>query len=130
MVSVFFSYSHEDEQYRDQLEKHLATLKRQGLIDAWHDRRILAGDDFARQISDELGKANVVLLLVSASFLASDYCFGVEMKRALARHDAGEAHVIPVIVRPCDWHSAPFGRLLAAPRDGKAITTWSNFDEA
>jgi hypothetical protein len=130
MASVFFSYSHEDELYRDQLEKHLATLKRQGLIDAWHDRRILAGTDFAQEIDAKLEQANVVLLLVSASFLASDYCYGVEMKRALERHDAGEARVIPVIVRSCDWHSAPFGQLLAAPRDGKAITTWSNLDEA
>jgi hypothetical protein len=130
MASVFFSYSHEDEVYRDQLEKHLSMLKRQGLIDAWHDRRILAGTDFAQNIDANIERADVVLLLVSASFLASDYCYGVELKRALKRHDAGEARVIPVIVRPCDWHSAPFGHLLAAPRDGKAITTWSNVDEA
>jgi hypothetical protein len=130
MASIFFSYSHEDELYRDQLEKHLSMLKRQGLIDGWHDRRILAGTDFAQEIDAKLEQANVVLLLVSASFLASDYCYGVEMKRAVERHEAGEARVIPVIVRPCDWHSAPFGQLLAAPRDGKAITTWSNVDEA
>ena len=130
MASIFFSYSHEDELYRDQLEKHLSMLKRQGLIDGWHDRRILAGTDFAQEIDAKLEDANVVLLLVSASFLASDYCYGVEMKRALERHKAGEARVIPVIVRPCDWHSAPFGQLVAAPRDGKAITTWANVDEA
>lgn len=130
MARVFFSYSHDDEQYRDQLEKHLASLKHQGLIESWHDRRILAGTDFGQEIDQQLERADVILLLISASFLASAYCYGIEMRRAMERHVAREATVIPVIVRPCHWQSSPFGSLLVVPRDGKPITTWTNFDEA
>lgn len=130
MTRVFFSYSHDDEQYRDQIEKHLALLKHQGLIESWHDRRITAGTAFDDAIDHELEKADIILLLVSSSFLASTYCYSREMTCAVERHAQGSAIVIPVIVRPCDWHTAPFGKLLAAPKDGKAITTWPNFDEA
>lgn len=130
MPNVFFSYSHKDEIHRDQLEKHLASLKNQGLIDSWHDRRLAPGTDFSASIDTHLADADVVLLLVSSDFLASSYCFGVEMKRALERGAAGECVVIPVIVRPCDWMHPPLSDLLAVPRDGKAITMWPNYDEA
>ncbi|MEO8107464.1 MAG: toll/interleukin-1 receptor domain-containing protein [Actinomycetes bacterium] len=130
MASVFFSYSHDDEQYRDQLEKHLASLKHQGLVESWHDRRILAGADVDKEIDSQLERADVILLLVSSSFLSSRYCYGIEMQRALERHITGEATVIPVIVRPCDWKTTKLGHLLALPLDGKPITTWPNFDEA
>jgi hypothetical protein len=129
-MKLFFSYSHTDAQLRDELDKHLAMLKRQGVIEAWHDRRILAGDAFDREISDELEEAGIVLLLVSADFLASTCCYDVEMTRALERHAAGEARVIPVILRPCDWRSAPFGHLVAVPQDGKPIVKWASQDEA
>lgn len=130
MAIVFFSYSHEDEELRNRLEKHLALLKRQGLVEAWHDRRILAGSDLDEAISGNLESADIILLLVSADFLASDYCYSREMQRAMERHAAREAVVIPVILKPCDWHSAPFGKLLATPRDGKAVTSWANIEEA
>jgi hypothetical protein len=122
MATLFFSYSHRDEALRDQLETHLSMLKRQGFIETWHDRRITAGEVFGNAISANLERADIVLLLVSPDFLASDYCYKKEMTRALERHDAAECRVIPVILRPCDWHDAPFGRLLAAPKDGKPIT--------
>lgn len=130
MAIVFFSYSHVDEALRDQLELHLSLLKRQGHVEAWHDRRIVAGDELDPAIKVNLEGADVILLLVSANFIGSDYCYSKEMERAIERHSAGEARVIPVILRPCDWHSAPFGKLMATPRDGKAITTWPNTDEA
>jgi len=130
MASIFFSYSHDDEQYRDQLEKHLSLLQHQGLIETWHDRRITAGSEIDDSIDEKLESSDIVLLLVSSSFLASRYCYSREMTRAMQRHEDGSARVIPVIVRPCDWHSAPFGKLLAAPKNGKAITTWANYDEA
>jgi len=130
MAKVFFSYSHDDEQYRNQLEKHLSMLKHQGLIEPWHDRRIAAGAEVDGSISSALEEADVILLLVSASFIASAYCYSKEMERAMQRHHDGTAVVIPVIVRTCDWHSAPFGKLLAVPKDGKAIDLWANFDEA
>jgi hypothetical protein len=109
---------------------HLSLLKRQGVISVWHDRRLGVGDDVDPGISRELERANIILLLVSPDFLASDYCYSVEMTRAMERHQSGESRVIPVILRPCDWHHAPFGKLLAAPRDGKAVTKWTDADEA
>ena len=130
MAEVFFSYSHEDESYRDQLEKHLASLRHEGLIESWHDRRILAGSNIDSVIDEKINSADIILLLISSSFVSSHYCYSVEMRRAMERHADKSARVIPVILRPCDWHSAPFGKLLATPKDGKAITTWSNYDEA
>ncbi|WP_437820317.1 outer membrane protein assembly factor BamB family protein [Sorangium sp. So ce1078] len=129
-IRLFFSYSHKDEALRDELETHLALLKREGLLQSWHDRRIGAGDEWAGQIDRNLDEAEVILLLVSADFLASDYCFDREMKRALARCDAGQARVIPVVLRKTDWHSAPFARLQALPKDGRPVTLWQDRDEA
>ena len=130
MATLFFSYSHKDEALRDQLETHLAMLKRQGVISTWHDRRLVAGDDIDAGISNELEHADIILLLVSADFLASDYCYGREMTRALERHRSGAARVIPVILRPCDWHQAPFGTLLASPTDGRPVTKFPDPDDA
>jgi TIR domain-containing protein len=130
MSVVFFSYSHKDEELRDQLEIHLTMLKRQGVIETWHDRRLLAGDPIDQGISVELERADVILLLVSPDFLASEYCYGVEMVRAMERHMEGSARVIPVILRPCEWHRAPFGALLATPADGRPVTKFANLDDA
>jgi hypothetical protein len=128
--SVFFSYSHADEALRDQLEKQLSLLKRQGIIDVWHDRRIGAGQDFARAIDAHVETDDIILLLVSADFIDSDYCYEIEMKRAMERHDADEAVVIPVILRACEWHGTPFGKLNATPPDGKPVTQYPDRDQA
>lgn len=130
MAEVFFSYSHKDEELRDELEVHLAQLKNEGILEAWHDRRIPAGDSFDDAISSHLERADIILLLVSPYFLASRYCYHIEMTRALERHEAKEARVIPVILHPCDWHSAPFARLLAMPRDGKPVSKYPNKHDA
>lgn len=130
MASVFFSYSHADEQLRNELEVHLAMLKREGIIDTWHDRRIDAGENIDHAIDERINRDDIILLLVSSSFLDSAYCFDVELERAMARHEAGEAVVIPVILRPCDWTRAPFGKLLALPTDGRPVTRWPDKDEA
>ena len=130
MAILFFSYSHVDEDLRDRLETHLSSLRRQGLIESWHDRRITAGDDFGSAIDAHIDTADVILLLVSPDFIASDYCYEREMTRALERHQHGDTRVIPVILRPCDWHDLPFGKLLATPRDGLPITKWPNIDDA
>ena len=130
MTTLFFSYSHADEDLRDTLEKHLAAMKHQGLIETWHDRCILAGDAFDREIAQNLEEADIILLLVSADFIASKYCYDIEMKRAMERHHAGEARVVPVILRACDWHDTPFGTLLAVPKDGKPVRSWPDLDDA
>ena len=126
MTAIFFAYSHEDETMRNELEKHLSTLKRQNLIKSWHDRRIRPGDDWSKTIDQNLNTADVILLLISHNFLASDYCYDVEMQRAMERHRQGEARVIPVILQPCDWEEAPFGTLQATPTDGKPIAKFAN----
>lgn len=129
MVTLFFSYSHKDEALRDELEKHLASLKHQDIIDTWHDRRIDAGEEWATQIDDHLRSADIIVLLVSADFIASRYCYDLEMKEALRRHEAGEARVVPVILRPCDWHDLPFGKLQAATRDARAVVKFPTLDD-
>ena len=129
-ISLFYSYSHTDEALRKKLETHLSLLKDQGVIQDWHDRRIQAGTEWDGVISENLEQARTILLLVSSDFLASRYCRDVEVKRAMERHEAGTARVVPVILRPVDWHTASFGKLAALPRDGKPVTTWKNRDEA
>ncbi len=130
MIEMFFAYSHKDEELRDVLEKHLSILKRQGVITAWHDRKIGAGREWEGQIDEHLNTARVILLLISADFLASDYCYDVEVKRAMERHEAREARVIPVVLRAVDWKGAPFRKLQALPKDARPVTSWPNRDEA
>jgi tetratricopeptide (TPR) repeat protein len=129
-VEVFYSYAHEDATLRNELEKHLSILHRQGIISSWHDRQIEPGTDWAKDINTHLETASLILLLVSSDFLASDYCYGIEMKRALERDAANEARVIPIMLRPVDWHGSPFERLQALPTDAKPVTKWPNQDEA
>ncbi|HEY6122508.1 MAG TPA: toll/interleukin-1 receptor domain-containing protein, partial [Pyrinomonadaceae bacterium] len=129
-LRLFYSYSHRDEELRVELEKHLSVLRRQGFISSWSDRRIEAGKEWAGEIDSQLNTADVVLLLVSADFLASDYCYDVEMMRAMERHAGGDARIIPIICRPCDWTSAPFGKLQALPTEAKPVTLWPNADAA
>ncbi len=129
-LDVFFSYSHRDESLRDELEKHLALLEREGTIRTWHDRRIGAVEEWKGELDRHLEPADLILLLISPDFIASDYCFDVEMKRALERHEAGEARVIPVNLRPSDWETTRFADLQALPRDGKPVTSWTDQDAA
>src|SRR5437660_37618 len=129
-LQVFYSYAHEDQQLRDKLERALTPLEREGLIQGWHDRQIGAGTEWKDSIDKNLEAAQIILLLVSADFLASDYCYDKEMKRALEKNEAGEARVIPIILRPVDWTRAPSVKLLALPTGGKPVTSWANRDEA
>jgi hypothetical protein len=131
-IEVFFSYSHKDEKLRNKLETQLSLLKQQGQITEWHDRKISAGREWADEINEHLNTADIILLLVSPDFLASEYCYSNELKRALERHERGEARVIPVILRRVYWQGAPFGKLQALPTDAKPVTgpNWHNQDEA
>jgi molecular chaperone DnaK len=128
--SMFLSYAHKDALWLQKLETHLGLLKQQGLISTWYDRQILSGTYWAEVIDQQLEQASIILFLVSADFLASNYCYQIEMKRALERHQNGEARVIPIAVRPADWEGAPFEHLQALPTGAKAISTWSNQDKA
>ncbi|KYF75625.1 hypothetical protein BE11_26860 [Sorangium cellulosum] len=129
-IEVFFSYSESNRELRDKLETHLAILKRKGVIRGWHDGEIGAGEERDRALAEHLETAKVILLLISADFLASDFCYDVEMQKAIERHERGEARVIPVILDACDWEGAPFGRLTSLPRGGRPVTSWVNQSEA
>jgi hypothetical protein len=129
-VSIFYSYSHKDEELRNELEKHLTILKYSGLIRTWHDRKILPGDSWEAAIEDYFESAEVILLLVSVDFLASDYCRDHEMARALERHRQGTAHVVPIILRPVVWDTTPLRELQVLPKDGRPVTTWPSLDLA
>ena len=129
-AEVFYSYSHRDEGLRAELEKHLSTLRRNKVISEWHDRKIVAGTDWSQSIDHHINTSDVILLLISPDFMASDYCYEIEMRRAINRHHAGEARVIPVILRAVDCKGALFENLQAVPTDGKPVTSWQNADEA
>ena len=129
-VKIFFCYAHEDEDLLNKLKRHLWPLQRQGLIDVWHDRDISAGSEWEHEISQHLNAAQLILLLVSPDFMYSEYCYEIEMQRALERLARGEAHVIPIILRPCEWDKAPFAHVQVLPRDGKPVTQWDNQDAA
>jgi hypothetical protein len=130
LVRVFCSYSHEDEKLRKHLETHLAAMRRGGLIKSWSDREIVPGTNWEAEINTELEEADIVLMLVSPAFIASEFCYSVELQRALERFKNGEAMVIPVALRPCDWDGTPLAGLQALPTGAKPVTEWSNRDKA
>jgi hypothetical protein len=129
-VDIFISYTREDEPLRDELVKHLSMMRREGLVTLWYDRMIVPGAEWEGVLDERLDRAKIILLLVSPSFVASDYCYEVEMERAMERHKKHEAVVIPIILRPVDWSKAPFRELQGLPRDVKPVTKWSDRDEA
>jgi internalin A len=126
---VFVSYSHKDERQLNELKTHLSPLERLKLIETWYDRRIVAGEDFGQKINENIDSADVVLLLISSDFIASKYCYEVEMKRALERRDNGEALVVPVIVRKVNWKVIPeLSKLEVVPKDGRPVPDWPTKD--
>ncbi len=129
-VVVFYSYAHEDEELREQLAEHLMMLKRSGMIREWYDRQILPGSDWGQEISQNLESADIILVLISSDFLASEYCYDIEAKRALDRHATGDAILIPIILRPVMWQLSPFGKIQSLPLDAEPITMWGNRDLA
>jgi tetratricopeptide (TPR) repeat protein len=129
-AQLFYSYSRKDEKLRDQLETHLSALKREKRISGWHDRRITAGTEWKGEIDEHLKNSSVILLLVTANFMASDYCHDVELRYAMEQHEQGKARVIPVILRPCDWKTTIFAKLQALPTDGKPVIDWKTRDNA
>jgi formylglycine-generating enzyme required for sulfatase activity len=129
-LKVFCSYSHNDEPLKDELAKHLTMLERQGITSTWHDRKIPPGKEWDQQINENLNTADIILLLVSSDFIFSKYCWDVEVTKAIERHEAGEACVIPIILRNVFWQDAPFAKLQALPKNAQPIKSWSNQDDA
>lgn len=129
-LRLFVSYSHIDKEMKDRLVRHLRPLEHENLVEVWADHEIKAGDDWDREIAKKLSQADIVLTLVSIDFINSKYCYDIELEKALEREAAGDATVIPVVLRSCLWTKSPLGRLKALPTDGKAVTTWHDIDEA
>jgi hypothetical protein len=126
MPRIFISYSHRDEKALERLHAHFSMLRREGAIEPWFDRDILAGDDIDDEVETALRASDIFVALVSPDFLASNYCYEREMTEALQRHSEGSIRVIPIILEPCDWLSSPLGKLKALPKDGKPISIWTN----
>ena len=125
-LKVFISYSHKDESFKDELVTMLAGLQRRGVVDAWQDRRIEAGDDWYKAIHDAMDSCDLALLLVSPDYLASSFIQGEEQPKLLQRRQEIMLRVIPIIVRPCKWQSEPVLKdIQALPKDGKAVIKFS-----
>ncbi len=129
-IKIFYCYAHEDRDLRDRIDKHLGVLKRSGQVVVWYDREIQAGMEWEREIERRLNTAHIILLLVSADFVHSDYCYGKEMQRALEMHEKGKVRVLPILLRPVDWQDAPLAKLQLLPTGAKPITTWPDPEEA
>jgi len=128
---IFISYSPQDEAYLKQLKTLLAPLKKKGLLETWDDTNLLPGEASDAAIRRELNTADVILFLVSPDLLATDNVWNIEMKEAFARHEQGDAVVVvPIIIRPSILKDTPFAKLSALPKNGAAISTWNNPDEA
>lgn len=129
-VRIFVSYAAEDDTHRSALERHLRLLEREGFVETWTDRKILPGDQWGKAIDERLESADLVLLLVSEHFINSDYCYTVEMTRALERHQQNQARVVPILVDSYDWQSAPFAKLQVLPERARPVTSWENAADA
>lgn len=124
-LRVFFSYSHKDEQYRDELDRHCAMLKRSGRIETWHDRKIVAGEGWDEKIKDQLQQADIVLLMISADFLHSDYIWEQELSIVRERYQKQDGiRVIPIFTRPCDTTDLDFMKLQGGQRDHQSQLLW------
>jgi len=129
-IEVFISYARQDRKLRDEFDAHLANLRNQEIISDWYDGYILPLTEREEQIIYHLKTSQIILLLISKDFLASKFCYSVELKEAIARHKAHQARVLPIILRPTDWEGAPFANLQVLPTDAKPVVTWSNRDAA
>lgn len=132
MLKLFISYSHKDEELKEQLETHLALLKRQGIIASWDDRKIIPGQNWENEIFNSFNDSDIILILISADFISSDYCYDKELGKAITHHKTGEKVVIPIILRECDWSGTPFVGIQGLPKDMQPVISrhWHSNDEA
>lgn len=127
---VFISYAKEDRSYVYELSIHLKWLVRSGVIDTWSDLAVLPGSVYEAEIIAQLETADIVIFLVSADFIASDYLQDIEIKKAIDRYENGEVAIIPVIIRPCDFDSTPLNKFQVLPKNAIPVSTWEDKDLA
>lgn len=128
-IKIFCCYANKDRVLLNSLKIHLMSLQRQNLVTTWADTDISPGANWEQEISKHINTAQIILLLVSPDFLASDYCYSKEMAQALERDKRGDACVIPIILRPVYWQETPFHKLQALPKNAKPLKKWSNIDD-
>lgn len=129
-LNVFMSYSHVDEKFKEKLDVHLSPLKRNKKIRSWNDRELFAGAMMDEEIREHLENDDIIILLISADFIDSDYCYSIEMERAIERCKMGQCKIVPVILRPCLWKETPLKKILCVPKDGRAVSLHENEDSA
>ncbi|MFL5589020.1 MAG: TIR domain-containing protein, partial [Ktedonobacteraceae bacterium] len=129
-VEVFICYAHKDRKLRDELAVHLGNLRNQQVISDWYDGDLIPGTEWEQDILEHLRTARIILLLISAHFMASSFCQDIEMHEAIARHQARQARVIPILLRPTDWQDAPFAKLHMLPLHAKPVSQWRRHDDA
>ena len=127
---IFISYAHEDEDLKKELDKYLKVLKRSSKVQVWNDRELIGGQEWNETIMSELKKANIILLLISVDFNASDFIWDKELASAMQRHEEGTAHVVPIILRRCEWSNMPYAKLQALPRNATPVTEYADRDAA
>lgn len=136
VIDIFIAYAERDEDLLTELQEHLLVMKRQYAerehyqIRIWHSGKTLPGQDWKRSVEHHLVRAHIILLLVSVKFLSSEFCYSIQIQPALDRHNASEACVIPVILRPCDWRHEAFGHLQPLPIRGRSVAKWKPRDDA
>lgn len=129
-ATVFVSYAHLDEKFREELELQLAILRNKGYLDWWTDKRLIPGDEWEQKIKEQLAKADIILLLVSSYFLASTFCWGIELAEAIKRHQEGTARVVPIFVRECVPEETPIEKLQGVPRKDRPVANWKDRHKA
>lgn len=127
-VNVFISYSHKDELFKENFEEHLSSLKDQNIVNVWHDRKIIPGQEWKDEIDNNLKNSEIIIFLISSSFNNSEYCKSIELTQAILQHEEGKSILIPVIVRACDWENYPYGKFQGLPKDAKPISSWIDQD--
>ena len=127
---IFLSYAHADEDLKKELDTHLVPLRRSGKIETWNDRELIIGQEWNKEILEELNKADIILLLISKDFIASQYIWEKELEIAMKRHEKGTAKVVPVIVKNCLWQEMPFAKLQALPKNAKPVMSYEDRDDA
>ena len=129
-IQIYISHSNRDRQMKEQLITYLKSLERQGLINILNDQGIPGGENWEALIDTQMSRASIILLLVSPDYLASDWCYEIEARRALERMETDGIKVVQIILKRCDWFYAPFGRLQALPMNGKPINEWRKRPDA
>ncbi|WP_437998475.1 toll/interleukin-1 receptor domain-containing protein [Sorangium sp. So ce185] len=128
-IDVFISHAAANEKQKDVLRKHLSALKREGKVRTWHTGRVGVGSDREAELAARLDAAHLIVLLVSVDYLAADAQWR-EMERALGRHNAGRARVIPILLDACDWEGTPFSALAPLPPNRVPVMSWKRESEA